>query len=318
MYLVEHNVLKNGRHKARYYTERHTGHWNKVPTNFGTKSRKNLETEAFQKQRQQFISSQRARLELLRKPRHGIEKSELEAVKSDLAQYYRFCLLRNLEQGYDLIAPQNEEWRHKLIGRCIDEAKELYLQVYGVDDSGVPLQCKPEFKTFVNLNPQSYPSGKYTRAARAGADGDNPEKNEVEKVLAATSSPIHVTYVADSGAARHVKNLRELTHEELKRLKTLPEPVVLTTANGVVVIDKYIEAQIQKLGAAKTLQMLVIEDSPSLLSIGKLVIDDGFKFFWEGKNPCLVSPDGEYTWLKTNNYVFELTTHETIVNKDVQ
>ena len=41
----------------------------------------------------------------------------------------------------------------------------------------------------------------------------------------------------------------------------------MNTANGIVVVYKHIEAQVAKLGGARALTIVVMEGSPSLLSI---------------------------------------------------
>ena len=96
------------------------------------------------------------------------------------------------------------------------------------------------------------------------------------------------------------------------------EPYMLNTAGGLITINEEIKVQFQALGAAaEPLQATVNPGSNmNLLSLGKMVLQEGFSFCWEnGKQPHLVTPDGKHLWLEIDNNCPVLTTGEMLVNK---
>ena len=122
-------------------------------------------------------------------------------------------------------------------------------------------------------------------------------------------------YLADTGASHHAINPNTLTEEEKRHIQPLPKPVMVDTCNGPIVIDSFIELELEKLGAIRPLRFNVSENSPNLISIGELVLNDGFKFHWEGKRARLVSPRGDVTWIDPIMNVPELDVRGTVVNK---
>ena len=80
-----------------------------------------------------------------------------------------------------------------------------------------------------------------------------------------------------------------MTPEERKTLRFLDEPVELHTANGIVLARYECEVYVQDLDCYVT--CLVLPDVPPLLSMGKLVRDQGFEFRWQEELPVLVHPE---------------------------
>ena len=58
-----------------------------------------------------------------------------------------------------------------------------------------------------------------------------------------------------------------------------------------------------------------MEKSPHLLSVGQLVIEEGFRFYWDGPRAHLVSPGGDHIWLDTKFNSPTLNTEEKVINK---
>ena len=79
-------------------------------------------------------------------------------------------------------------------------------------------------------------------------------------------------------------------------------PMQLQTANGETPVSKQIATKISKLGCTK--DMYVLKDSPSIISVGRLVLDDGYDFYWrhKDKKAVLVRPDGRRIVLENDNY----------------
>ncbi len=70
----------------------------------------------------------------------------------------------------------------------------------------------------------------------------------------------------------------------------------------------------QKLEGGRTFRMLVL-DSPNLISIGQLVLEDGYSFFWNSKGAQLTTPEGDIVELVTKLNTPESASYENIVNK---
>ncbi|MDP7648072.1 MAG: hypothetical protein QGH82_08415, partial [Candidatus Woesearchaeota archaeon] len=238
-------------------------------------------------------------------------------LKKDFDGMYRHCLIQNSKRGVDLVAPDEsmiDPCRNIAI-EAIEVARDMFMNVYGRDAKDVPLQQKPEFECRINTSCKKYSSA---QKAQKGESADSASSSKVvdiegKQVLRASFSSLH-TYTADTGAAMHVKDKKELGPEEMKRVQSLHVPISISTANGDIVVDKYIEAQIQKLGGCRTFRMLVL-DSPNLISIGQLVLEDGCSFFWNSKGPQLITPEGDVIELVTKQHVPEFTSYENIVNK---
>ena len=98
-------------------------------------------------------------------------------------------------------------------------------------------------------------------------------------------------FIVDSGASFHLASKNVLTKAERKTVRPMKEPLLMRTANGVVVAkeeaDIYVEAFDTKLTA------VLIADTPPLISLGKLCLQDGFTFIWKpGKTPYIQKGNG--------------------------
>ena len=70
------------------------------------------------------------------------------------------------------------------------------------------------------------------------------------------------------------------------------KPVSLITANGPVLGDKSVNLMIPELG--QNIECYVLENTPSVCSVGRRCMDEGFDFHWyAGKPPYFITPDGK-------------------------
>ena len=86
---------------------------------------------------------------------------------------------------------------------------------------------------------------------------------------------------------------RDFPKDERHKIRKADTPLIFVTANGEVPCDKVIATDIPQLGITR--DMYVMKDSPSVISIGRLVIDDGYDFIWKHSDhqAVLLSPKGE-------------------------
>ena len=76
----------------------------------------------------------------------------------------------------------------------------------------------------------------------------------------------------------------------------------MNAADGQVVANKGLMQQIFK--NAEKVECLLLPNSPSLLSLGRLCLEAGYSFEWpSGQNPWLTSPDGKSMQLDVANRV---------------
>ena len=292
--------------------------------------------------RPRLIKRLRHRLRRLREAREG-HQSAVDAKLADLWEraydvqpfVYRQMVLEQLSTGTDVVEVP-EHWMSAINAKAIQEAKDLFHTVYPMsgrmplmEGESSPVQPTYELSSSrgkVIRNPTRSSPGRYKldasetskAGARTEAGNANVDANESQpRSQRATLSPARArptTLLADTGASNHTCNLDMLTDEDKKRIRPMA-PVVLNTANGPMVCDSYIEIELTKLGAARPLRFHIAENSPNLLSVGQLVLEDGFRFYWEGKRANLVSPKGHHTWLTTMWNTPEFTTRDLVVNK---
>jgi hypothetical protein len=97
--------------------------------------------------------------------------------------------------------------------------------------------------------------------------------------------------VLDSGSAFDIVGRSSLSRSATKRIVTSPCPPQLITANGRVDADKVLPLELKNAGI--TTNALVLEDSPSVLSLGKRCLEEGYSFVWPAHGePVLTRPDG--------------------------
>ncbi len=71
----------------------------------------------------------------------------------------------------------------------------------------------------------------------------------------------------------------DLTRKERKTIRPLPEVIELSTANGYVKAKSKVKVNVNALGD-ETIDAIVLDDCPSILSLGHLCEIAGFDFHW--------------------------------------
>ena len=124
--------------------------------------------------------------------------------------------------------------------------------------------------------------------------------------------------IGDSGAAQHCRGLDDIPINERCKIRKADVPLIFVTANGEVPCDEVIATDIPQLGITR--DMYVMKDSPSVISIGRLVIDDGYDFVWKHRDrrAVLISPQGKRHNLWTDNFTPMLAaqTSQKLIGSD--
>ena len=108
-------------------------------------------------------------------------------------------------------------------------------------------------------------------------------------------------FVVDSGASTHMISKKDLNSAEMDTLTTSRSPWTVTTANGEVQRHEEATVYVKELGIFLT--MKVLEDTPAVLSLGKLCDENGYSYEWiNGQKPDVIK-NGIRIQSNTENFV---------------
>ena len=104
---------------------------------------------------------------------------------------------------------------------------------------------------------------------------------------ASTLKPEEREFVVDSGASMHMISKKDLNDAEMDTLTKSCSPTIVITANGEV--QTHEEATVYVKEKDTFLTMKVIENTPAVLSLGKLCDENGYSYEWiNGQKPHLI------------------------------
>ena len=116
---------------------------------------------------------------------------------------------------------------------------------------------------------------------------------------ASTLKPEEREFVVDSSASMHMISKKDLSDAEMDTLTKSCSPTI--TANGEVQTHEEATAHVKELDIFLT--MKVLEDTPAVLSLGKLCDEHGYSYEWiNGQKPHLIK-NGIRTQCNTENFV---------------
>ena len=85
------------------------------------------------------------------------------------------------------------------------------------------------------------------------------------------------------------------------------DPITLATANGLLSVDERVDVSFglqNNKGKPLNLEALLLDNTPNVLSLGRLVEDEGYQFLWsQHKPPQLIAPSGKVLYLEVQRYV---------------
>ena len=118
---------------------------------------------------------------------------------------------------------------------------------------------------------------------------------------ASTLKPEEREFVVDSGASMHMISKKDLSNAEMDTLTKSCSPTTVITANGEVQTHEEAIVYVKALGIFLT--MKVLENTPAVLSLGKLCDENGYSYEWiNGQKPHLIK-DGIRIICNTENFV---------------
>ena len=111
-----------------------------------------------------------------------------------------------------------------------------------------------------------------------------------------------VEFIVDTGASFYILPEEEISGRMRKRIQKMAKGISMATVNGSIVADQCITISLPNLD--RTVEFVIVKDSPPLLSVGRLCMLEGFGFFWPPRRtPWLVSPDGRKINLQVHDFV---------------
>ena len=113
----------------------------------------------------------------------------------------------------------------------------------------------------------------------------SPSENRC--LLASSLKPEEREFVVDSGASMHMISKKDLTDAEMETVTTSRSLTTVFTANGEVQTHEEAIVYVKELDIFLT--MKVLENSPAVLSLGKLCDENGYSYEWiNGQKPHLI------------------------------
>ena len=118
---------------------------------------------------------------------------------------------------------------------------------------------------------------------------------------ASNLKPEEREFVVDSGASMHMISKKDLSDAEMDTLTKSCSPTIVITANGEVQTHEEATVYVKELGIFLT--MKVLENTPAVLSLGKLCDENGYSYEWiNGQKPHLIK-NGIRIICNTENFV---------------
>ena len=127
----------------------------------------------------------------------------------------------------------------------------------------------------------------------------SPSENRC--LLASTLKPEEREFVVDSGASMHMISKKDWSNAEMDTLTKSCSPTIVITANGEVQTHEEAIVYVKELDIFLT--MKVLDNTPAVLSLGKLCDENGYSYEWiNGQKPHLIK-DGIRIICNTENFV---------------
>ena len=118
---------------------------------------------------------------------------------------------------------------------------------------------------------------------------------------ASTLKPEEREFVVDSGVSMHMISKKDVSDAEIDTLTKSCSPTIVITANGEVQTHEEAIVYVKDLDIFLT--MKVLDNTPAVLSLGKLCDENGYSYEWiNGQKPHLIK-DGIRIICNTENFV---------------
>ena len=115
-----------------------------------------------------------------------------------------------------------------------------------------------------------------------------------------------IKFLMDTGCGHDLISQKKIEKHNLETLVP-PEPISFLTANGVT--DTDLVSNFQTESFKEPINAYVLDDTPSVLSIGKRCMNHDYGFVWPpGREPFMIDPEGKRISLFVNDAGYVVTT----------
>ena len=118
---------------------------------------------------------------------------------------------------------------------------------------------------------------------------------------ASTLKPEEREFVVDSGASMHMISKKDVNSAEMETVTTSRSPMTVITANGEVQTNEEATVYVKELDIF--LPMKVLENTPAVLSLGKLCDEHGYSYEWINGQKTHLIKNGIRIQCNTENFV---------------
>ena len=126
------------------------------------------------------------------------------------------------------------------------------------------------------------PCQKHIQAQRKNKATFHSPAEECVLPAASTKEPKEREFPVDWGASVHMVSKRDLNSAELETMRTSRSPTTVMTANDEVQTIEEATVFVKELDLFVTVMLL--EETPAVLSLGKLCEDHGYTYHWTSEN----------------------------------
>ena len=117
-------------------------------------------------------------------------------------------------------------------------------------------------------------------------------------------------FVVDSGASMHMLSKKDLSSDEMDTLRSSRNPTTAVTANGEVRTNEDAQVYVHDFDLFVTVQLL--EETPAVLSFGKLCSEHRFSYEWKNGQTRRLTPNGETITCIMDNFCTSRCTRTVI------
>jgi hypothetical protein len=126
--------------------------------------------------------------------------------------------------------------------------------------------------------------------------------------------------IADTGSGLHLLSMEIIDRNKVRKyLKELKAPICFDTAGGQTTCKYELELHVPSLSQFQ-ITAHILDDTPSVLSIGRFCIDNGFSFHWpaNSETPYFETPWGSIIELAVEDYIPYLGTRSSAAGDDAK
>ena len=110
-----------------------------------------------------------------------------------------------------------------------------------------------------------------------------PRRNGYSR-LRQQKKPEEREFVVDSGASMHMVSKKDFNSAELENMRTSRSPKTVMTANGEVQTREEATENVKQVDFS--VKLVLLQETPAVLSLGKLCEEHGFSYQWtSGQKP---------------------------------